>query len=108
MPYRDNTPQEKLLKRVIEESGLSYEYQVHVDPYTLDFYIPELHVAVEADGVFGHLQKKDAERTDWLRTHLKEMRVWRIKEQTLGGIREEFQALLDEENRLAGIEPNRD
>tara|TARA_Y100000034_G_C6905543_1_gene420031 strand:+ start:4345 stop:4665 length:321 start_codon:yes stop_codon:yes gene_type:complete len=100
LPYRNNTPQEKLVQRVIEEAGLSFEYQVPVGQYTLDFYLPEFEVAVEADGPFGHHKKKDFDRTMHL-VDLGAVRdVWRIKSQTLGKIREEFQAYIDKELQL--------
>ena len=62
MPYKYWTEQEKLIQRCLEEAGLRYIYQAEFPPYTVDFYLPELEAVIEADGVFGHLQKRDQKR----------------------------------------------
>ena len=31
-------------------------------PYTVDFYIPEIKMVIEADGKYGHLKKQDVKR----------------------------------------------
>ena len=67
---------------MIEENGLLYEYQVRIGQYTIDFFLPELDVIIEADGVFGHLNKRDRKRD----ADLGDMGyplVWHLKEQTL-------------------------
>lgn len=95
MPYRDNTPQEKLLKNVIEENGLLYEYQVRMGQYTVDFFLPELDVIIEADGVFGHLGKRDRKRDKDL-SDMGYPLVWHLKERTLRGLRDEFTNFMEE------------
>jgi very-short-patch-repair endonuclease len=95
VPYRDNTPQEKLLKKVIEENGLLYEYQVRMGQYTIDFFLPELDVIIEADGVFGHLNKRDRKRDADL-GDMGYSLVWHLKEQTLSGLRDEFTSFMEE------------
>lgn len=95
MPYKDDTPQEKLLKRVIEENGLLYEYQVHMGQYTIDFFLPELDVIIEADGVFGHLNKRDRKRDADL-CDMGYSLVWHMREQTLSGLRDEFTNFMEE------------
>ena len=30
--------------------------------YTADFYIPEIQMVIEADGIYGHLKKRDVKR----------------------------------------------
>ena len=60
--HKDHTPQEKTFAKCIQEFGLRYETQYSFPPYTVDFYIPEVKLVIEADGMFGHLKKADAKR----------------------------------------------
>ena len=64
MPYfhKDYTPQEKTFAKCIQEFGLRYEPQYSFPPYSVDFYIPEVKLVIEADGIFGHFKKADAKR----------------------------------------------
>ena len=54
LPPRDFTEQELLIARCLDEFGLRYEQQAYFHPYIADFYIEELQMVVEADGVYGH------------------------------------------------------
>ena len=56
---RDHTAQENIIEEYLSEWGLRYEAQASFPPYTVDFYIPELSMVIEADGVYGHLSKRD-------------------------------------------------
>ena len=60
--HKDYTPQEKTFAKCIEQFGLRYETQYSFPPYSVDFYIPEVKLVIEADGMFGHLKKADAKR----------------------------------------------
>lgn len=59
---KDNTPQEKTVRQCLRELGIRFEEQVNFDNYTVDFYIPEINIVIEADGIYGHLKKGDAKR----------------------------------------------
>ena len=56
---RDYTKQENIIADYLSEWGIRYETQAPFPPYTVDFYIPELSMVIEADGVYGHLGKRD-------------------------------------------------
>ena len=59
---RDYTIQENLIAEELSTLGLRYDQQVEVYPYTVDFFVPELGMIIEADGVYGHLRKRDVQR----------------------------------------------
>ena len=42
--------------------GLRFTEQFNISKYTVDFWIPELSMVIEADGMMGHLRKADAKR----------------------------------------------
>ena len=63
---RDYTAQENIIADCLSEFGLRYEQQADFAPYTPDFYIPELKMIVEADGIYGHLRKSDNKRDSFL------------------------------------------
>ena len=66
MPHKDFTPQEELTADILTEYGIRFiqQWSVPSTNYTADFYIPELHMVLECDGVIGHLRKADAKRTE--------------------------------------------
>ena len=90
---RDYTGQELKLAEVLDQTGLRYETQAPFGKYTVDFFIDEINTVVEADGVMGHLRKKDRQRD----IELHEMGVTNIihiRSKTKEGIKEElWQAL---------------
>ena len=55
LPPRDYTDQENLIADCLSKFGMRYDQQVYYHPYIVDFYIPEIKMVVEADGVYGHL-----------------------------------------------------
>ena len=59
---KDYTKQENIIAKCLDEFGLRYEQQSEFPPYTVDFYIPEILMVVEADGKYGHLAKRDVKR----------------------------------------------
>ena len=63
---KDYTKQENLIAECLSEFGLRYEQQYEFWPYTVDFYIPELYMVIEADGKYGHLSKRDVRRDVYL------------------------------------------
>ena len=88
LPPRDFTEQELLIAQCLGDFGLRYDEQVYYHPYTVDFYIPEIKMVVEADGVYGHLSKRDAIRDKALLLledveyiiHIKEKTIEKIKD----------------------------
>tara|TARA_Y100000593_G_C4261814_1_gene312614 strand:- start:867 stop:1193 length:327 start_codon:yes stop_codon:yes gene_type:complete len=66
LPPRDYTNQENIIALILDEFGMRYEQQFHIPPYILDFYIPDIKMVIEADGVYGHLQKQDIKRDTFL------------------------------------------
>ena len=62
MRPRDFTVQENYIAEILTELGLRYEQQYSIGSRTVDFYLPEMKSAIEADGVYGHLRKADRKR----------------------------------------------
>ena len=91
---RDYTEQEKIVQKCLDETGLRYDNQVEFDKYTVDFYIDELKMVVEADGVYGHLQKRDRLRDEKLYS-LGIEHVVHIKSKTHKGVYNEIWQALD-------------
>lgn len=88
LPPRDYTDQEILIARCLDEFGLRYEEQAYYHPYIVDFYIPELKMVVEADGVYGHLGKRDRKRDKVLESMEDIEYILHIKEKTLKKIKD--------------------
>ena len=88
LPPRDYTDQENLIARCLEEFGLRYEQQAYYHPYIVDFYVPELKMVIEADGVYGHLGKRDRKRDKDLQSIEDIEYIVHIKEKTLEKIKD--------------------
>ena len=95
---RDYTDQENIIAEYLSEWGIRYETQAPFPPYTVDFYIPELSMVIEADGVFGYLGKRDRIRDRNLIQTGDILIVLHCKETTKGKIKE---FLWRELNKLA-------
>tara|TARA_R100000008_G_C3561263_1_gene156314 strand:+ start:417 stop:734 length:318 start_codon:yes stop_codon:yes gene_type:complete len=90
---RDFTKQEKIVQQCLDITGLRYDNQVEIGKYTVDFYIDELKMVIEADGVYGHLRKRDKLRDKQLQETGVEYIV-HIKSHTQKGVAKEiWQAL---------------
>jgi very-short-patch-repair endonuclease len=91
MTPRDFTPQEQIVAELLDEFGLRYEQQVLIDNYTADFVV-EGSIVIEADGIFGHLKKRDRKRDkDILESRDMEIvSVFHIKKQTKEKIKQEL------------------
>ena len=61
-PPRDYTSQENTIAKILDEFGLRYDTQHFFVQYIADFWVPEIGMIIEADGVYGHLQKRDIKR----------------------------------------------
>ena len=90
LPPRDYTQQEEIIARYLSKFGLSYEPQAYYHPYIVDFYIPEIKAVIEADGVYGHLGKRDRKRDLDLLDMEDIDYVIHIKEKTNGKIKEQL------------------
>ena len=88
LPPRDYTDQENLIARCLDEFGLRYEQQAYYHPYIVDFYVPELKMVIEADGVYGHLGKRDRKRDKDLESIEDIEYIIHIKEKTLEKIKD--------------------
>ena len=88
LPPKDNTPQEKTIEKILDEFGLRYDTQYFFMQYIVDFWIPEINMIIEADGVYGHLQKRDVKRDMELMQLAMVKGVLHIKETTYESIKE--------------------
>ena len=87
LPPRDYTDQENLIADCLSKFGMRYDQQVYYHPYIVDFYIPEIKMVVEADGVYGHLSKRDRKRDEDLLLLADIEYIIHIKETTLEKIK---------------------
>ena len=62
LPPKDYTPQENIIAQILDEFGLRYEQQYPLSKYSVDFYIPEIKMCIEADGIYGHFKRRDVKR----------------------------------------------
>ena len=85
---RDFTKQENIIAECLSDLGLRYTEQYELYPYTVDFYIPELRMIVEADGTYGHLKKRDLKRDMKLQKYNDVEYILHIKETTRKAIKE--------------------
>jgi very-short-patch-repair endonuclease len=83
---KDYTTQEQLIADELSELGLRYDQQVDVHPYTVDFFVPELGLVIEADGVYGHLRKRDVKRDADLMRIFGIENILHIKDSTKEGV----------------------
>ena len=59
---KDYTKQEGIIADCLSEFGMRYAQQYSFFPYTVDFFLPEIIMVIEADGTYGHLKKRDLQR----------------------------------------------
>ena len=85
---KDYTTQEQLIADELSELGLRYDQQVDVYPYTVDFFVPELGLVIEADGIYGHLRKRDIKRDGDLMRIFGIENVLHIKDSTKEGVKD--------------------
>ena len=58
---RDHTSQENIIEGYLSEWGLRYEMQASFPPYTVDFFIPELNMVIEADGTLTTTENSESD-----------------------------------------------
>ena len=85
---KDYTVQETLIAECLSEFGLRYSQQHEFFPYTADFFIPDIGMVIEADGVYGHLKKRDVKRDLFLAKHDDVEYLLHIKDSTKETIKE--------------------
>ena len=98
LPPRDYTEQENLIAKSLDDFGMRYQEQADFFPYTVDFFIPDVGMIIEADGYSGHLAKRDAKRDEYLGNHKDVDIIVHIKEKTKETIKER---VWQELNRLS-------
>ena len=84
---KDYTEQENIIAKCLDDFGLRYDQQSEFPPYTVDFYIPEILMVVEADGKYGHLTKRDVKRDFELGKHNNIEYILHVKDKTQERIR---------------------
>ena len=100
-PPRDYTSQENTIAKILDEFGLRYDTQHFFVQYIADFWVPEIGMIIEADGVYGHLQKRDIKRDTELMALPMVDSVLHIKETSYKDIKETlWQAL----NKLSEVQ----
>ena len=90
LPPRDFTKQENIIATCLDKFGLRVEPQYEIFPYTVDFYISEIKMVIEADGAIGHLKKRDAKRDAYLKKQFEVDDIIHIKETTKEKIEEKL------------------
>lgn len=85
---KDYTKQENIIADCLSEFGLRYDQQYSFFPYTVDFFIPELSLVVEADGIHGHFKQNDAKRDIGLLKLEEVKHVIHIRESTMESIKQ--------------------
>ena len=101
LPPRDYTNQENIVAECLDKSGLRYTSQYEIFPYTVDFYIPEIKMVLEADGKIGHLRKRDKNRDAYLVKQFDVDYVIHIKDFTKEKIEEKLWQELSKLNKTA-------
>ena len=85
---RDYTKQENVIAQVLSDLGLRYDTQVPINQYTADFFVPELGMIIEADGIYGHLKKRDIKRDADLMRMYGVKNILHIKENSKVGVQD--------------------
>ena len=99
LPPKDYTKQENIIAECLDKAGLRHAPQYEIFPYTVDFYIPELKIVIEADGKMGHLKKRDKKRDVYLIEQFDVNYVLHIKELTKEKIEEKLWQELSKLNK---------
>ena len=85
---KDYTTQENLIALELSDMGLRYDQQVPINQYTADFFVPELGLVIEADGIYGHLRKRDAFRDSEIMRVFGVENILHIHDNTKEGVRD--------------------
>ena len=85
---RDYTKQENIIAEILSNFGLRYDQQVGFGRYTVDFYVEELGLVIEADVIYGHLRKRDIMRDAALQSFPEIEYIIHIKENSKQDIKD--------------------
>jgi len=92
---KDYTVQETTIAKCLSELGMRYEQQYDFYPYTVDFWLADISMVIEADGVYGHLRKRDIRRDSELMDNGGVEYVLHIQEQTKEEIKDKLWQVLN-------------
>ena len=91
----DFTNQENIIADCLSEMGMRFEQQKQFYTYTVDFWIPDLKFVIEADGVYGHLKKRDMQRDITLLENPSIEYIFHIRADTKQRVQEELWRALE-------------
>ena len=86
----DFTSQENIIADCLSEMGIRFEHQKQFGNYTVDFWIADLKFVIEADGVYGHLKKRDVKRDTELMELIEVEYIFHIRADTKKRIKDEL------------------
>jgi len=86
----DFTNQENIIADCLSDMGMRFEQQKQFYTYTVDFWIPDLKFVIEADGVYGHLKKRDMQRDMKLMENSSIEYIFHIRAETKLRVQEEL------------------
>ena len=104
---RDYTVQENRIAGYLSDLGFRYEQQYEFNQYTVDFWVPELQLVIEADGIYGHLKQRDKIRDVDLMGHPDVEWILHITSTTKQGIEEELWLALSRLSESEKIETSK-
>ena len=87
---KDFTSQENIIGDCFSEMGMRFEQQKQIAQFTVDFWIADLKFVIEADGVYGHLKKRDTKRDIILMESDEVEYIFHIRADTKRRIQEEL------------------
>ena len=87
---KDFTSQENIIADCLSEKGMRFEQQKQIAQFTVDFWIADLKFVIEADGVYGHLKKRDTKRDIILMESDEVEYIFHIRADTKRRIQEEL------------------
>lgn len=91
MKPRDYTKQENLIAKVLDNLGIRYVQQYQFGNRTVDVFIPDLKLVIEADGPYGHIRKEDRARDEELFESGEVDQILHVKESSAKEIKEKVE-----------------
>jgi len=65
--YSGETPIEKKVRNSLMKLHINFTQEFQIERYSIDFFLPDLNICLEADGIYWHDPAKDAKRDKKLR-----------------------------------------
>lgn len=81
--YRGETSIERMIREALDRLGLEFIQEYAIGRYSLDFYIPSLATAIEADGDYWHRRREEQDARRDAFVNSRGIRVIRITESDL-------------------------